>query len=52
MIGKLLACFCTVGYTGSTISFFMAGRHYEAITTKSKFRLNPFGKQEKLDGET
>ena len=41
MIGKILAVFCTVAYSGASLAFYMAGRHYTAITTKSEFSLFP-----------
>jgi nitrate/nitrite transporter NarK len=41
IIGKLLAAFCTVGYTGASAAFYMAGRNYTALTTKTKFTLFP-----------
>jgi hypothetical protein len=39
IIGKLLAAFCTVGYIGASAAFYMAGRNYTAMTTKTKFTL-------------
>ena len=39
MIGKILAAFSTFAYTAASIAFYMAGRHYTAITTKTKFSL-------------
>ena len=35
IIGKLLALFCTIGYGGASIAFYLAGRHYTALTTKT-----------------
>jgi len=37
-IGRILAGFCTVAYLGSSAAFYMAGRNYTAITTKTKFK--------------
>jgi hypothetical protein len=37
IIGDLLAFFCTIGYSGAIFSFWMAGRHYTAIKTNTKF---------------
>ena len=41
MIGKILAAFCTFAYSGASIAFYMAGRHYTSITTNTKFSLFP-----------
>ena len=41
MIGKILAAFCTVAYSGASLAFYMAGRHYTSITTNTKFSLFP-----------
>ena len=41
MIGKILAGFCTVAYTGASAAFYMAGRHYTSITTDTKFSFFP-----------
>lgn len=45
-IGRLLAGFCTIAYTGASAAFYMAGRNYTSITTKTKFKL--WGKGEPL----
>ena len=39
MIGKILAGFCTFAYLTASSAFYMAGRHYTSITTKTKFSL-------------
>jgi hypothetical protein len=39
MIGKILAGFCSFAYLGAACAFYMAGRHYTAITTNTKFSL-------------
>ena len=47
-IGKILYYFCTIAYLGSSAAFYMAGRNYTAITTKTKFKLKFWGKAEPL----
>jgi predicted MFS family arabinose efflux permease len=41
IIGKLLAAFCTIAYSGASAAFYIAGRHYVAQTTKTDFTLFP-----------
>ena len=36
-IGRILACFSTFAYSAASVAFYMAGRHYTAITTNTKF---------------
>ena len=47
-IGKLLAIFNIVAYTGASVAFYMAGRNYTSVTRKTKFTLWPSKNPEPL----